>query len=153
MKLQLANSEPVIGEQKQKVRGYVGIIGGVLTLLAMFMPYTRYWFDTITYYECAAMVTDSSLGPIVAIALVVFNLILCYQGYNRIAFFTAILFYPALLIDTSSSDILKNAQIGFYIMIIGRVLVILSLFCKKTNIKIADKIKSIQHTQNMKGGE
>ena len=116
-------------------RGYVGIVGAAMTLFGFFMPYATIWGFSASFYDyfCSEM---SPLLAIIYIALLLGIGAACFFSYHSLGALLSMPYAIYYLICLVSEPVfLKEGQIGFWVTIIGVVLMVSSPYITKKLVK------------------
>lgn len=122
-------------------RGYVGIIGAIMTLVGICLPFASYWFVTVSFMEY--LIDQHTVVAVIVIITLVIEVLLYTTSHHgtacAIAVILAVLFFSDLGSDGMSlNDILDMVESGFWVMSDGVVLMCVSPFMKKLNLTIRD---------------
>lgn len=119
-------------------RGYPGILGAILTLVGLHLPFVHILFIRISYKEALA-----ETGPydptwaIVGTLLVVFLYMIAYHGIAWVfSIVLTIIFLIQTLSGSSITELLNMAQSGFWVMCAGLLLMFISPFWGSVNDSI-----------------
>lgn len=135
-----------------EARGYIGIIGAVMALLSIRMPFVSAWPIHISYFDL--LFAKEVFFPVIIIIVLLAALCLYVARLQGLAFPTAVIFSITFVI--SGPSLLSEADIdldffvrtgsGLYVMVIGLILMILSPFLWRIN----EKIEALFHAPQSK---
>ena len=132
----------MVGENPTQLpRNCIGLIGTALALLGMFLPYIEFWFASASLFDYLADEAGLLLPVIFILLVLAFILFLCSVSHGR--WIGALLLIGLLVVtfgDDSGMmdliDITDYLRCGFWIMVIGLILMIVSPSLLNANRKM-----------------
>lgn len=117
------------GGQQHQTRNYIGIAGCLIALLGMALPYVDAWIVRASLFSLLADFAAFAI-PLVLLALVC-AVILCVQGNHQVRWIGIVLLLLLLAItflddENIVEDVSDLLGSGFWVMVIGLVIIILS---------------------------
>lgn len=117
------------GGQQHQTRNYIGIAGCLIALLGMALPYVDAWIVRASLFSLLADFAAFAI-PLVLLALVC-AVILCVQGNHQVRWIGVVLLLLLLAItflddENIVEDVSDLLGSGFWVMVIGLVIIILS---------------------------
>lgn len=142
---------------RSEARGYIGMIGALMALASLWMPFVRVWHVGISYFDLLLM--KESPFPVVTIMILLAALFLYTARFQGLAFPTTIIYSIAFVLSLPSlfSNMMDSmglsvhdasflAASGSYVMTLGLILMIVSPFLWRVN----EKIEILFQPQNRK---
>lgn len=132
----------VTGNPPSPPREYLGMAGTVLALLGMFMPCMEVWFVRASYADALLECDLGILIPVIFLAAAV-TFFLFFRAISHARWIGAALLVGLILSIVPSKDsvfssgVMDYLEYGFWVMVIGLVLVILSPSLTGANQAIA----------------
>lgn len=120
--------------------GYIGLLGMALCLVGMFMPFVDYWYIRASFYGLAKESAAEYLALFICLLLVAGVLYLvCYPIPACVLSFCVLgLFLYSTFGDAELAidEIISLLEYGFWVMLIGFILMILSPLFDRVNAGI-----------------
>lgn len=123
-------------------RGYIGIIGAVITLVGVCIPFVTIFFISYSFLDILMQI--SAAITVISIMLLALEIVLYATGHHGGACALAVLLTAAFFIGMFNDDnltfkeILDMVEFGFWVTSTGLILMCTSPFMKKLNLTIRD---------------
>lgn len=125
------SSAGVCNVNKNSTRGYVGIIGAVMTLIGFFLPYVTILWVSVSFYDyfCSEM---SPFLAIIYIALLIGIGVAYFFYRHTLGCLLSIPYAIYFVVCTfSETAILEAGQSGYWLTVVGVILMLISPYITK----------------------
>lgn len=112
--------------------GYIGIAGSVMTLVGFFMPFLSFLWVSRSLYE--AFVEENALFAVIYIALLICVGLAYAFSRHMLGFLLSLphgIYLVTILFSLPESSAIGEIQAGFWVTIIGVILIVISPFVTK----------------------